>query len=324
MSTHHLALRPKLTNTGLLVWVGSGQMNSSQPLKAKAKMGATVGITTLLMWVFLPENSLGSERVASMSASGSNGYGLRISARPGRVTVLASRGTGSASYSAPGRFSGGKIKARWGRRGLISVQFKPSGDVLVTRPERGCIGSDATTHLGVFVGRILFQGEGNFTSARRYKTPGSIRHSNWNCSARRAREEKESDSLRPGVSAIAVRAEKGSRFFGALVSSEPDGIATFVTALRERQGLVRIERRGLSVADPSSYLVSGAKGVVVKPPFPFMGVASFEAGPAGTNVWTGTLSVLLPGSPRIALTGPEFGGGPVGARSLARIVSLLS
>ena len=44
----------------------------------------------------------------------------------------------------------------------------------------------------------------------------------------------------------------------------------------------------------------------VVPPPPFKGTATYRAAPDGTETWTGSLTVNVPGAPHYPLTGPRF------------------
>jgi hypothetical protein len=295
-------------------------------LGAPGAMGvliATLSLAGISAAEFKKEADSARFLTAHLSLRGSHGYTITISAYQRRTMLTAVRGGTVASYVGRGGLTAKSLWANFGPFGEAQVRFKPVGPVRHVEAPRGCAGRPSTIRLGKFVGEIRFSGESGYTTLHQRYAQGGMRVARWNCSALRAQEELREDELQKGVIALAARAPIGRRFFGAL-RKESESFSAFVAATQHRRGFVHIERRAVALGESNAYLVDHERRVVVvQPPWPFFGTGVLDRENPGGGTWSGTLGVSLPGAGDVTLTGEDFRAGPVGPKSLSRIVGLL-
>jgi len=219
------------------------------------------------------------------------------------------------AYVARGTVTQHRIAASFGQFGKVDVRFRPSGQVVESKPRHRCHGVDHfTSRLGVFVGGVRFSGEEHYVAVRSHRVRGQVRTPlHLDCS-----------SLPPGLFS-SPRARP--------VPSHPVFNPTFLTATR-RHGVSSVELITLQIGKTTLFAAITEEGLgsmarirfalstasskktftiddalteaTIAPPAPFRGKGTYRAAPDGTTTWTGPLSVSLPGAPRLPLTGEEF------------------
>lgn len=252
-------------------------------------------------------------------------YEVAVTANHRQVVLTVYRGLSLTSYVAKGHVSGHSIRAKFGDLGGMAVHFKSSGKTKRDSPPPGCKGKPSIKYLGTYVGRISFTGEHGYVDLSARRARGTWRAAvKWNCKRKRASEASKDDRLRRGVSAFAVSTPGRGTFFAALRREEEASFSSFLVGIREQRGSLRIERVGIAIGDPYDYDFNESHTVaIVDPPFPFNGTAAFNREIDGSASWTGTLSVLLPGTKKVPLTGSSFTPRLVELIDIKRIVDLL-
>jgi hypothetical protein len=255
---------------------------------------------------------------ARLSVAGAHRYKISVViSSKGALLVASKRHTAALYRTDQIRISAGRFYARFGHLGVVSVRFRPHRQERSLSKRSTCNASGARTgSRGIFVGRIRFQGEKNYTSVERSRAHGTVSR------GRNGRRE----CGRITKSAPTIRTER-RRGFGLRVFSGGRDLVTFsagrnslaefqgwesrvgiplglqnlsdrgvpFTALSVEQGKgVEIIRLAAGAGDKESFVV-GDEGRVagVRPPAPFVGAAEFKM--CTLKRWTGTLKVMFPG-----------------------------
>lgn len=237
---------------------------------------------------------------------------LELSTSGQRVTLEASRGSGSVSYEVPGTVSGHRVKANFGRAGKVDLRFKPSGPPQSVEPFPFCKGKDGSVSTGTFVGTIRFTGFDRFVHFHASRAKGKVSkmppvHCHFPGGPRKhppAGEGGEEEDRNVALSAS--RPCAGPRFIALTDAKSQLSIMGFAATSEERVGRVDVSRFVLLFPRRSPGFFSfdpGLASATVAPPPPFHGTATFQRGAEGApSTWRGTLSVsFLDG--RQALTG---------------------
>ncbi|MDX6653500.1 MAG: hypothetical protein QOH18_192 [Solirubrobacterales bacterium] len=216
------------------------------------------------------------------------------------------RAGASALYFPKGTLSGGKLEARLGKLGVVSLRFVPRR-VTFRPPYKDCTGPRTRIEHGVFVGTLRFDGEGGYAHLLRRAIPGTLlRQRPWKCDLTPVSGAPK--GTRVGGSAFTHRALSSVSFRAERTS--PAGAGTFTAFAAEQRGDVSIERvveaKGPTGTVEIEHDLSAA---TVEPPAPFSGSASFAADPGKqTGSWLGDLSVSFPGRPDVRLAGRRYEG----------------
>jgi hypothetical protein len=221
------------------------------------------------------------------------------------VTVYVTRGTVTPR----------RIAASFGKFGKVDLRFRPSGRVVQSDARKRCRGTDHfTSRLGVFVGTFRFSGEKNYVSLDSHRARGRIRSpvrlrcasSLFRSSARsRARPVPQHPSFTPTFLEAGQRHGVSST---ELLTFRAGKTTLFLAATEEGLGSMARIRYALATG-PSKQVLALNDALTmasIEPPAPFHGKGTYRAAPDGTTSWTGSLSVSLPGAPRLPLTGEEF------------------
>lgn len=256
---------------------------------------------------------------------GTHGYKIEVAAAkakglPAGVIVSADRDGLRASYEMRMGFDPG-IHAVLGSVSTIAVDFEQRKRA-VDRPEKGCTW---ITETGVFKGQFRFSGELDYTSAERTSMPGEItRLPNGFCGFG---DDRPGIRLPPGIFPRETRVTaqapipNGSIQFGASMFDEEKGRARFSAETKEILGPLKITRQASATAPRSGTFVldpgERPRSASVAPPPPFEGSAQLQPSSGSRPTWTGSLQVALPGTPTLALAGPNF------AAKLCPSISLL-
>jgi hypothetical protein len=248
----------------------------------------------------------------SFELSGSNGYSVEVvQTHGGSLPPSAALGVGvggsSANYEVPADARPG-MHAVFGTLGTLAFDFNRRKRT-VDRPEKGCAW---TTEAGVFRGSFSFVGEGGYTAVDATAIRGEVlRLPNGFCGFGDDRIRLPfpiPDALRETQVAARAPIANGSV---QLLASAPDGPhprARIVASTAERVGPMAITRSTTVFGRDALVLGPGERPTYaeIAPPAPFHGSASFRAEPGQKAVWTGSLSVSLPGAPETALVGDAF------------------
>jgi hypothetical protein len=88
---------------------------------------------------------------------------------------------------------------------------------------------------------------------------------------------------------------------------EKQGLTLFVAGVQEQRKRLLVSRYAFeSGADQAFEVDESLTAATVAPPEPFAGSAIFQRNADGSVSWSGSLTVVLPGTARIPLTGPDW------------------
>jgi hypothetical protein len=251
--------------------------------------------------------------VARLHLKGTHGYTLDISLSSDYSEIRASkRGKGLdevADYSDfRVRNRGERFVANFGSLGRASVLFRPSG------PDRhrklACKGDPEVEERGVFEGVVSFHGEHGFTSAGARRVRGTVsRISDRRCRHRAAQPGARSSEASPLITSMAATSTATPVSFVAqhAEGKDPPFDTRFIADSEEERGEVLIDR-AVTVEGPATGFAfdPNLNSATVSPPAPFSGSASFQRLDDFTSRWEGPLSVTLPGTTALPLTGRDF------------------
>jgi hypothetical protein len=270
------------------------------PAGAEAMPGYFVVKPTLSHWVHL---------------KGSHGYAIDVFASPGRVWIVTSKGSASASYLARGTVTEQAIEGRFGNLGWVSIQKAPGGWVERHSKQDGCRGKVPTTWRGRFIGIISFRGEMGFTHVHAESARGSTERSHRVVCKRHKGPVRPPRSEPPSISLGVISSRYPRTPWFSVYKQEIDprllrfsptlDDAVYTTHAIERRANMGIVRSATAHSAPEAFAVSpiGANPLIatVTPPPPFSGSAAYEELPDGSALWSGNLTVELPGRSEIPL-----------------------
>ncbi|HEU4739960.1 MAG TPA: hypothetical protein VFS54_12895 [Solirubrobacterales bacterium] len=262
-----------------------------------------------------------NKKLLRIELEGSNGYTVSIvsSARQ-RVTVLATQEgvEGAPSYAAEylvqdTQPSPDRIKAKVPGLGSIAVSFQPRGRVRHPTPP-GCKGRPPTVQPGVVRGTIKFVGESDYTRVEAQRAEAEIEEPRgWRChpgaklEVERIRRNAEWTSKLGartlGTYFIARKYEPGVIEEGQVLFLAETGVR-FETAAGRTAYIVY--RRATVTAPVSAFRDARPERIVISPPPPFTGTATFFRTPESVFAWRGDLAIQFPGVDPEPLAGPEF------------------
>jgi hypothetical protein len=240
-----------------------------------------------------------------LSAHASNGYRIEVTGSRRKVRLSARGPAGTATYVVPGRVTQRRIVANFGKRGMIDVAFRPGGRARIETPPNRCEGRPRVTRWGAFVGTIHFKGERGFTRLRVRHASGAIHKApRWRCERRRVPLAEEDDGL--VLFELADPRHRLEMGAFALDLGDGEGLSAFFAAQSERRGRMRIRRTVFEITEGEELTFDESlTRATIAPPPPFAGKGVFERR-KGADSWTGTLSVVLPGTPRFSLIGKRL------------------
>lgn len=265
-------------------------------------------------------------RTAEFDVEGSNGYTayFDFSARTASVDAIRLPDPLvllSATYISKGRWEGDRIRARFGSRGRVAVEFRPSGEAKRRQPPRRCEGAPRVTRPGVFLGTIAFNGEGGYTSVDATRARGETRTiPRWKCKRGRGPRKAGAwsaptptplglDPEAERFTVLGAESDDGRTSFAASATRPRGrpGETTFNAVRLELRPSLRVLRSAFAHGTDETFTFDEALSTAsVQPPPPFAGTATFTPGPGGLGSWEGSLSVDFPGAADIPLTGEAF------------------
>lgn len=244
---------------------------------------------------------------------GTHGYTLEFSLGGGGSEIRAvkhSKGLEEVAEYNDFEDSGGgdRFAANLGSVGRISVRFRPSSPGRHRKP--ACNRDPDVEEHGVFEGVIRFHGEHGFTSASARRVRGTLsRISDRRCRHRVARPGARSSEASPLITSMAATSTATPISFVAQHAEGKNSLfgTRFIAVTEEERGHVFIDRE-VTVHGPATGFAfdPNLNSATVSPPAPFSGSASYQRLDDFSSRWEGPLTVTLPGSTALALTGRDF------------------
>ncbi len=250
---------------------------------------------------------------------GSHGYRLQVSARGATVTIGVARGNtpragSSTTYVARGTVGPHGIHADFHQFGRVEVRFHPTTKEAVRGLPSDCSGGStgAATVPGYFTGTVDFHGQHDYTVAHAARVKGEVvLPPTEQCplvagGANPLLEDPDAE-LPPAQTRMALSALEKSGTGGLFFFARRAGKTGFFAERFGTVGRVGLLSIDYALGPPATFTsdprVSYGK---VKPPKPFVGVATLKRGRHGKRAWTGDLEATFPGGERVPLTGTEF------------------
>lgn len=232
------------------------------------------------------------------------------------VTREGRRGAALSAYLVRGTVARGRLRARIGDLGSISMRFRQGGGHSVTRPKT-CHGQHRfLVRHGVFVGSFRFRGEGGYLTIAAHRAKGTVREVAPRCLGRRSARSRLALA---GVPHTRGTRQKPERSY--LYASWQHGVSSAsVLALKTKGGRTEVLANQETIRDAMAIIRAatvdaGAKALRADDALtrarlaastPFGGSGSFSASADGTRTWEGGLTVDFPGLPDFPLTGAEY------------------
>jgi hypothetical protein len=224
-------------------------------------------------------------------------------------------GDSLTAYLVRGSVSRGRLRARIGDLGTVSMRFQQGGGHSVTHPTK-CRGRHRfLVRHGVFVGSFRFRGEGGYLTVAARRAKGTVREVAPRCLGRPARARLARSSV-PHTEHVVQKPERGFLYAAwqhgvssaSILAEKAKGHKTELLANQETiRGAMAIVRVAAAEAGPQTLRANDAlTRARLAAPAPFAGKGTFSAAPDGTSVWDGNLTVDFPGLPDLALTGVEY------------------
>lgn len=252
-----------------------------------------------------------ARRSTEFHVVGTNGYSVFVFAGGGRVSLSAANENGSATYSTRGVTSPTRIEASFGDLGSVAVRFKPSGSSRRQRPEKGCHGRRENVQRGVFLGKIVFEGEQSYTTLDASRATGSeVVAFKQVCHF-----EEEEETQEPYESTVLTASSKSASAGLFAFKFVPKAhraaciclLNASVVESRPHLEIIRAASARLGSKAFTATKSDEAPAVAtIAPPAPFSGSASYEKPKGSPPTWTGSLSAAFPGLGVVPLTGSDW------------------
>jgi hypothetical protein len=267
--------------------------------------------------------------VARFSVAADNGYTLVAERFDRRLTVELRRGDTLATYEtlAEGPANGERVAAAVPGLLDLDVRFHARGPADVSPKSPPCPSNVTRHRRGVFLGKIRFFGESDYTAAEASRAQGFLNHrvrSRCRRSSRKAaglsRQRRPSETVELGAEGgtllrrLDFGAAKGPYPLFAPLDYDNSGRRYFYAELFENGYEVDVNRKvEVKGADPGTFVVDAAlTAATVRPPWPFRGAGHLEQErptffiESPDPLWTGDLTVSFPGAPAVPLIGPDL------------------
>jgi hypothetical protein len=247
--------------------------------------------------------------------SGSHGYRIDVLGWGGEAVQLrAAKAGASALYVVPTKRGGYGMHVQLPGVGSLSVGFRRNGHRHRLDLWPQCDGPPPVVHGGHVHGRIHFRGERGYTRVNAHHAAAQVL--TW---------QRQSCDLSAGVPFLGRPRERAAELLAFKVltgigfdavrfkrrAQRLPGRVIFKAEASDRRGPMYIERYAVAIAGPTSLRMPEPKTqpehLLVEPPPPFAGTASFTRSSESTFSWAGSLRARLPGLAQPApLTGPRF------------------
>jgi hypothetical protein len=252
-------------------------------------------------------------------ARGTHGYNVDIAVLNGRPQVTAFKQSGEVTslvfyHQAKQRDTGDDLNADFGAAGRLKARFVPK-KVRELKAPKGCVGGPTIDETGYFVGHLTFHGANDFTGIKAHRLRGAVTlFPGLVCEGRP--DTGPSPLEEEGVLRVIAGVRSGDTYFDAVTESAGHGIAassTYTASSERREGTVDIlESVAVPAPDPLAIpdlTAALPASVTIEPPAPFSGSATIEASSRATATLSGDLSVDLPATGEVPLTGPGIDAG---------------
>jgi hypothetical protein len=241
----------------------------------------------------------------------SNGYTIRVTvlsappANPGSgpsafATILVSGQKGAVAYIAPAIAREDSFEVRLGKLGHIAVTFHATEG---SRRQRVCAKNQSiSVASGYYEGVIAFHGEQGYTEVEALRAEGDASLLlNLVCPA------KSTFGTGPGLPGAELRV-RGTNPTATpsltVVENDPQAPVQLEAHTYERLGEIAINRTIRMEAPRTAFdYDSKPRTATLKPPSPFSGTARFRRLGRRKSLWSGNLTVDLPGQAGVHLTG---------------------
>lgn len=205
------------------------------------------------------------------------------------------------------------VDARFPGLGQVHFRFVPNGHERRVPPPPGCEGPGGLLLDGSVRGRIHFRAEDGYTEVAVDRARATVE--TWprmRCRDLEFKGTKRSRKLSTVFMAFREPSPfitfSARRYPGRLLPSSRQVV--FQADTYSLGGPVRIFRAVAVEADVSSFVVpepeTAPENIVLAPPPPFSGTATFQRTPESVFAWEGDLSIQFPGTAPLTLTGPTF------------------
>jgi len=259
-----------------------------------------------------------------MQLRGSSGYAISLSADGSNVSLVVQGDHAAVQYFARGAAGKGRIRARFGSLGRVALRFHPRGKARLRKePESDCHGGDSLIQPGVFVGKLDFEGEQDYTGAHANRIKGTVTHTKRQVCKTNGSDEGEEGpfSFLGGTILSATAQENATSFIASRIESKSKSKAKpGLSASAFSASVVEFPQPGFWVfrsiqtkatKDPTAFSVVTSHGRVdeatVTPPAPFSGSATYQRTVADkSETWAGSLAGDFPGLGMVSLAGPKF------------------
>jgi hypothetical protein len=227
-----------------------------------------------------------------------------------------------------GSLARGKLRARFGSVGSVSLRFRPDGKLRRGHHGKNCEGPRPRREGGHFIGRISLRGEGDYFAVSARRASGELdRTFRTRCHVQRQRPQAPEESLGERVAPslgfffgtgggslamVEAQAKEHGRGIGlraAHMEGSPPG-AEVEAGTFEYKGRMPVGREASVPQSPAGTLVTTLPGEhpavgTLKPGAPFTGEAEYIGTSPASHSWTGSLAVKFPGLVQ-PLAGPVF------------------
>jgi hypothetical protein len=249
--------------------------------------------------------------VALGPRSGLFGSGAELYASSRNAFVTSTSGRTITSYSVAARTDRTGVLARFGRLGLIDLDFEPTGQPTEQKPGPFCRGGPQITWEGVFTGTVQLHGRYGFRSIhhRSFTKKGTFTHTpRWVCHL----PDEAAPPVSRGGNGVLLWAGSCDGRSVNVQSERPraGGLAqrsiSYSATAHIREGRVQIQQDINVPAAPETFSFDEALSTAtVSPPAPFHGTGTLARKADGTTTWSGSLSATILDR-QVSLAGPGF------------------
>lgn len=254
-----------------------------------------------------------ARQLTRIELEGSDGYSISIVSDAKRHFGLETAKDGSTTeyFTQNTLADPGRIQVEMPGLGSVSVRFHPGGPARRMPRFPGCRGPRPTVRKGLVRGIIDFTGERGYTTVKTHEAPAEIEE--WKrlrCRSGAGPEPPDIPHLQDWLSMLSVNGLE-ARFVARKYRPGVFGKESRALFLAETDGqisarpYVGVERRVVVAADTGTFDDAHPEHIVVSPPPPFAGSATFLRTPESVFTWEGDLTIQFPGIDPLRLAGPE-------------------